>query len=356
MKKVNLIYLLSAILFGVMLVMASCTKEGPAGANGQDGADGVDGEDGINGSDGTATCIQCHDDSQVNFGKTLQWEASTHATGGNFERNGTDCAPCHVSQGFLERMAAGSQTTAEAINNPNPPNCYTCHEIHSEYEPTDWAITYMDPVTLWHPAGKAEVDLGVGNLCANCHQARIPEPFPVPGGDNVTITSPYWGAHHGPVANVIAGAGAYEVEGSLSYTPASFHATNIENSCIDCHLATAYGVQAGGHQMGMTYAYHGHDVVNTAGCVGCHTDPDALETKIEETKEEIVGLLTQLGTSLVLQGVMDTTFHAIPQEMTADQAGGVFNFNMAREDKSYGIHNYNYVKALLTNSIESLEE
>ncbi|MCD4682044.1 MAG: hypothetical protein K8R86_02070 [Bacteroidales bacterium] len=353
MKKVNLFYLLSAILFGAMLVFASCTKEGAPGTDGQDGADG---EDGINGDDGTASCILCHDNTQVMFAKINQWESSIHATGGNFERNGTSCAPCHTSQGFLERMETGEQVTAASISNPNPINCYTCHWIHNEYTPADWAITYTDPVTLWHPAGKAEVDLGTGNLCANCHQSFIPNPFPVPGGDNVTIGSPYWGAHHGPVANVIAGAGGYEVDGSLAYTPASFHSTNVEKSCITCHLATAYGVQAGGHNMSMTYAYHGHDVVNSAGCIDCHTDPDALETKIEDTKTEIGALLDELFGLLTTQGVLDSTYHAIPQEMTVDQAGGVLNFNMVREDKSHGIHNYNYAKALLTNSIEALAE
>ncbi|MCD4736240.1 MAG: hypothetical protein K8R53_09370, partial [Bacteroidales bacterium] len=303
-----------------------------------------------------AGCVQCHDNSQVIFAKTIQWEASTHATGGNFERNGTDCAPCHTSQGFLEVMAAGTQATTADISNPNPPNCYTCHKIHETYSPDDWAITYMDPVTLWHPTTKAEVDLGTGNLCANCHQSRIPDPFPVPGGGNVSIGSPYWGAHHGPVANIIAGAGGYEVAGSLPYTPASFHSTNVENSCTTCHLASAYGVQAGGHNMGMTYAYHGNDVVNTAGCVECHSDVSALETKIEDTKDEISGLMDQLFGLLTTQGVMDSTNHAIPMEMTVDQAGGIINYNMSREDKSFGIHNYNYVKALLTNSVESLAD
>jgi len=349
MKNYSILNVLGIVSLGLTIAFFGCTKEGPAG---KDGAPGADGEDGIDGQDGTASCVQCHDDSQVQFAKTLQWESSTHATGGNFERNGTDCAPCHTSQGFLERMAAGSQETAEAINNPNPPNCYTCHNIHSDYETSDWALTYADAITLWHPAEKASVDLGSGNLCGNCHQARIPDPFPVPGGDNVNITSPYWGAHHGPVANLIGQTGGYEVgEGYGS----SFHANNVENSCITCHLSTAYGVQAGGHNMGMTYAYHGHDVVNTAGCVGCHADEDALETKIEATKTEITGLLTQLGTLLVMQGVMDTTFHPVPQEMTADQAGGVFNFNMVREDKSSGIHNYKYAKTLLENSIASLQ-
>jgi len=179
--------------------------------------------------------------------------------------------------------------------------------------------------------------------------------MPVPGGENVTVTSPYWGAHHGPVANIIAGAGGYEVSGSLAYSPASFHTTGVENSCITCHLATSYGVQAGGHNMSMSYEYHGHDVINIAGCVSCHADPDVLETKIEETQTEIEDLLAQLSSLLITQGVLDSTYHAIPQEMTANQAGGILNYNMVREDKSEGIHNYNYTRALLTNSIESLD-
>jgi len=349
MIKSSRISFIFSMFIALIFFFSSCTKEGPAGPAGQDGTNG---EDGINGTDGTATCIQCHDNSQVQFAKTLQWESSTHATGGNFERNGVACAPCHTSQGFLERMATGEHITAASIKNPNPPNCYTCHMVHNDYEVSDWALTFKDPVQLWHPAEKASVDLGTGNLCANCHQSFIPEPMPVPGGENVNIASPYWGAHHGPVANIIGQAGGYEVgEGYGS----SFHATNIENSCTTCHLAEAYGVQAGGHNMGMTYAYHGHDVVNTAGCVSCHTDTEALATKIEATQVAITTLLADLGTILITQGVMDETFHAVPGEMTADQAGGVLNFNMVREDKSLGIHNFMYSRTLLENSIASLQ-
>ena len=350
MKKISIIISKSLLCIMFIFVAASCTKEGPAG---KDGAPGADGEDGINGQDGTATCVVCHDNSQVGFGKTIQWESSTHATGGNFERNGTACAPCHTSQGFLERMAAGTHETSAPIDNPNPPNCYTCHNVHSTYEVDDWSITYEDAVDLWHPAAaRATIDLGTGNLCANCHQSFVPDPWPVPGGDNVTVTSPYWGAHHGPVGNMIGQAGGYEVGTGYG---SSFHASNVDNSCITCHLSTAYGVQAGGHNMGMSYEYHGHGVVNTAGCIQCHTDVDALEVKIEDTKTEIDGLLDQLAAILIEQGVMDDTFHAVPGEMTADQAGGVFNFNFVREDKSHGIHNYMYAKTLVTNSIASLQ-
>ncbi len=350
MKKFLIVISKVVMCIMLVLIVVSCTKEGPAG---KDGAPGADGEDGINGQDGTATCIVCHDNSQVAFGKTLQWESSTHATGGNFERNSVDCAPCHTSQGFLERMAAGTQITSATIPDANPPNCYTCHNVHSTYEDSDWSITYDAPVELWHPAeARINVDMGTGNLCGNCHQARIPEPMPVPGGENVTIGSPYWGAHHGPVSNMIGQAGGYEVGEGYS---SSFHASNVDNSCITCHLSTAYGVQAGGHNMGMSYDYHGHGVINTAGCVSCHTDSDALSTKIEDTKVEIDGLLTQLELILIDQGVMDDTYHIVPGEMSADQAGGVFNFNFVREDKSHGIHNFMYAKTLLTNSISSLQ-
>jgi len=347
MKKINLIYLLSAGLFGAMLMVSSCTKEGPAGPPGKDG---VDGEDGIDGQDGTATCIQCHDNSQVMFAKIMQWESSTHATGGNFERNSEDCAPCHTSQGFLERIASGSQTTAEPIDNPNPPNCYTCHNIHDSYTPADWALITTEAVDLW--INGVSTDQGTGNLCVNCHQPRIPDPMIDPGSnEDVTIGSPYWGPHHGPQGAVMAGSGGYEV--GSGYTN-SVHSTLVENSCITCHLATAYGTQAGGHNMGMTYAYHGHDVVNSAGCIACHPDPDALETKIEDTNAEVDELLGDLRSILLTQGVLDSTDHVIPGTMAMDQAGGVFNYLYVLEDRSGGVHNFNYTKKLLENSIASL--
>ncbi|MEZ5197436.1 MAG: hypothetical protein R2764_13885 [Bacteroidales bacterium] len=79
-------------------------KKAQAGKDGANGADGADGEDGIDGADGTTTCIQCHDNSEVMFARTNQWEHSTHANGGNYERNEGECAICHTSQGFLGNL------------------------------------------------------------------------------------------------------------------------------------------------------------------------------------------------------------------------------------------------------------
>ncbi len=345
MLKSNHFYISFTFIAAILFVFISCTKEGPQGPPGKDG------EDGINGQDGTASCIQCHDNSQVWEAKVLQWSASVHATGGNFERNDAECAACHTSQGFLQRMANGTHEADGKVLNPNPPNCYTCHNIHSTYTPADYSFTYADPLNLW--INDQPVDFGKGNLCANCHQPRIPDPLPVVGGGDFTITSPYWGAHHGPQAAILGGTGGYEVGSGYSN---SNHTTAVTDGCVVCHMAEAYGDQAGGHTMKMHYEYHGKEKLNTAGCVACHPNADGLAALIEITQDDINNLLGNLKGILLDQGLIDSTDRVIPGTMTADQAGAVMNYNMVREDGSEGIHNHKYAKALLENSIESLQK
>jgi hypothetical protein len=361
MKRSYVSYLMLAMVF-LMAVVASCSKEGPAGPAGKDG---VDGEDGIDGTDGTATCIQCHDDSQVNFSKTIQWAASIHATGGNFERNGTSCAPCHVSQGFLERMAAGTQETAAAVPDPNPVNCYTCHWIHATFEVDDYALTYADPVDYWHTGGKTvDADFGKGNLCSNCHQSRVVNPWPEVGSsDTYTITSYRYGPHHGPMSNVLGGFGGYEVPGSLSYANSAH--TNIAEGCVTCHMASAYGQQAGGHSMNVGYEYHGHTELLIEGCIDCHDE--GIGDATHEAQAEVEEMLVALGTQLYMMGRLSEDGYLIgddgenlasssnPATLSADVAGAYFNFKLIEEDRSKGMHNFRYTKALLTNSLESIQ-
>jgi nitrate/TMAO reductase-like tetraheme cytochrome c subunit len=322
----------------MIIVMASCTKEGPQGPAGEDG---------------TVNCVKCHDDSQEIFAKTNQWAASVHATGGNFERNGASCAPCHTSQGFIEVLQNGGMATATDISNPNPPNCYTCHNIHKTYTTDDWELTNTDPVEFWINA--EESDQGTGNMCIGCHQPRVPNPAldATNGSGTVTISSPYWGPHYGTQGAMFAGTAGYEV--GTGYDN-SFHAKNIENSCVDCHMAEAYGIQAGGHQMGMTYEYHGSEAIYQAGCTDCHTDASALETKIENTDIEISGLIDSLETILIAQGYLDANSHRIvPGTYTNDEAGAVYNYIFVAKDHSSGIHNYKYAKKLLENSIAAVK-
>ncbi len=345
MKRFTFLTFLSIAFVSGMILMSSCTKEGPAGATGAAGPQGPAGEDGINGIDGTAGCIVCHDggQSQGIFAQAMQWEASTHATGGNFNRNDRDCGTCHTSQGFLANLEG---TYDGNVEDPNPINCYTCHNIHDTYTSSDLALTTTSAVTLL--LNGAEVDLGKGNLCANCHQNRLPDPMPVLGGPDVTITSGYWGAHYGAQAAVVGGTGGFEFgSGYLS----SSHGTLLENTCVDCHMAEADGVSMGGHTMGITATSYGRTSVNSAGCVACHPDSGALNAKMATIATEIDGLEADLKALLMTAGVLDATSHVIPQTMTATYAAAIINLNLAHYDGSHGTHNYLYIKTLLTNTI-----
>lgn len=326
---------ITVLSISLAMIFASCTKEGPAGLAGKDG------------SDGTSECITCHDDSQQIFEKSNQWASSGHAMNGNFERNTADCAPCHTSKGFLEILETGEDVCASTIQNPNPPNCYTCHEIHSTYTEEDWKLTATAPVKFM--VNEVESDQGTANLCVKCHQARVPEPFPVIGGTGtVTITSAYWGPHHGTQGNMVAGSGGFEIGTGYSN---SAHTSQIGNSCVSCHMGEAYGTQAGGHQMGMTYEYHGSDAIYTASCTSCHTDAAALKTKIENTEIAFTTLLDSLSTILVANNMITTAGQVVTGDYTNEEAGIIYNYKFLSEDRSNGLHNFNYARTLLENSI-----
>jgi hypothetical protein len=126
-------------------------------------------------------------------------------------------------------------------------------------------------------------------------------------------------------------------------------------------MSAAYGWQAGGHTTKIEYDYHGETEVNFAGCISCHSDEEELAEELEETQTEINGLIDNLRTILKDRGYLgdDDLFLASsssPLNLTADELGACLNFQMVLEDKSGGVHNHKYAKALLENSIDALSK
>jgi hypothetical protein len=306
------------------------------------------------------------------FAKQVQYAVSTHRTGGNFERATTSCATCHTHQGFLERIESNAYGTAENVSDPAPINCRTCHMIHSTYTEADYGLTATAPVTLYnaHYATGAEttVDFGAmaGNLCARCHQARRLSPVPVLDGADVEITSSRYGVHHGPQAQVVGGTGAFEFTGSKTISGGPNSHGNVsfnEGMCATCHMGEAFGEQAGGHTWKMTYEYHGHEVDNVAGCNTCHSDFEDF-TEFGDTPATVLALLIELEQMLVDAGIKvamseDYTIHgispyAVKGTYGANLAAAFTNWQLFAEDRSLGLHNPPYVKAVLQNSIEAI--
>ncbi len=210
--------------------------------------------------------------------------------------------------------------------------------------------------------------------------------------------------HYGTIGAIYAGVGGIEFPGSLSYS-SSQHTTTA--TCVDCHMAPMNGV-SGGH----TFVAKG----NFNGCVGCHpnlTSPTSDPAHWADKRNEIQTLLNELASTLTVGGVeilnrnpdaesnlwvslttnkydgylnvydpinnpdgpannptgifknpspssswsqeqkdYNNTLPII--KLTNAQMGAIINFQLCLREYSLGVHNFNYSKALLTNSMAML--
>lgn len=201
--------------------------------------------------------------------------------------------------------------------------------------------------------------------------------------------------HYGAVGAIYAGVGAIEFPGSLPYTN-SPHTTLA--SCQDCHMAALTGA-AGGHSFKAKGNFTGCNVS------GCHSVSPITSTsaKWTDTRADVTTLLEDLATEINSWGDGGTNniLHSDGTEanlwagLTGDdfdgyldiyssssnadgywrdpystngtnmtkpkfpkllnvQMGAILNFQLCLREYSLGIHNTQYVKALLTNTIEAL--
>ena len=321
----------------VMQLIAVCALISFTGCEGPEGPIGPAGTAGVS---GTGDCGTCYDVSTSILAKQIQWEESLHGSGGAYVRGSSaSCAPCHSSEGFSMKVA-GMEVTGS--DDPTPVNCRTCHDIHTNYDITDYALATTAPVELTGSMPSTmTVDIGKGNLCANCHQTRNRSSYGLEvGGPDVTITSSHYGPHHGVQTNCLVGESAFELPGTLAYTN-SAHATAVSDGCVTCHLSS-----------------HTFEASEDA-CETCHADIDGFDYRGVQT--EIKGLVVELAALLYADGLIehaepdeDGAYHNLKKTTTSAKAGALFNFIwVANEDGSNGIHNTKYTRAMLQNSIEA---
>ncbi len=356
MKKIFSLLTLSALtMFVALVVLPSC--EGPQGPQGVTGVDGTDGTDGTDGVDANSFCVNCHTLANKTTIKT-QFAVSSHGMGNYVSYAGgrLGCAKCHSYNGAMETMLTGMDTTAANFALPVAFQCDMCHDFHGSLDEADfpdYALRDNDPVSLIATDHMTMVDLpGSGNVCTECHQLR--RGTSPPNGDSVNINSTHWGGHHGPQGAILAGVGAFEPAGSMSYEN-SAHTTLI--GCSSCHMAKNDSrTDVGGHTWVME-AEDGYQ--NMAGCVECHAgatsfDINGLQTKVEGLLEELHGLLAEHG--LYSEEGLHDGGHPVTGMRSANEAGAVFNYILFEEGRSVGVHNPLYIEACLTNTIEMVEK
>ncbi len=363
MKKLKQLIWLVVMAFAV--VFASCTKEGPQGPS------GTDGEDGINGIDGTAGCVQCHVDNEGMMLKGVMWEHSGHAEGTSWARGASgSCAQCHSSQGMQEYLLTG--TVENAPTNPLPANCYTCHKIHETYTTEDWMVRNNSGVEFIQGGALYEANNPNANMCITCHQSRSVTTIDPSSEELYSITSYRFGPHHGPQGNMIAGAGmsgAVEL-GTTDYTNSS-HAAN--GDCVSCHMATSPGTGLGGHTNNVAMGEGEDKEVNPAGCISCHSDVDVpgseielITAKVEAARAANMVILQELEDRLFELQYIDASGYVLgndgvnrasdanPLTVSHSIAGAIYNYKFVKEDLSMMIHNPNYAKKLVAESLAVL--
>ena len=226
-----------------------------------------------------------------------------------------------------------------------------------------------------------------------------------PSGVNVLKPGYRTHTHYGTVGAIFAGKGGIEFAGWLSYS-SSQHTTQAV--CSDCHMAPMNG-SAGGH----TFKAKG----NFNGCTDCHanlTSATSDPSHWGDKRTEIQMLLNQLAAELNVGGIdilnrnpdaesnlwvslttnnydgylniydpasnpegeannptgifknpsPGTTWSQAQKDhnatlpaivLTNAQMGAIINFQLCLREYSLGIHNFNYSKALLTNTLAMLD-
>jgi len=309
---------------------------------------------------GPLTCHTCHN--------------SLHTT-----YDSTDFYPLTTTSAVAMTMWGGTKTIDLQQFGGKSNLCVKCHQPRPMTNSTDgnvldYALLASNPTAIFYDASVT------GNKLIPVYRTHV---------------------HYGTVGAVFAGVGGVEFAGSRTKENSKHSSIT---TCSDCHMAPITGA-SGGHSFKAKGNFNGCNIS------GCHTDLSAKSTKITDVQNEIKKLLNDLGAKLTSDGVSILNTNPNTDEelgsvnlwagltdkkfdgyldvydptlnpdgklkngnpastwsaeakaqnailtnlhLTNAQMGAIINFQFGLREYSLGIHNYAYVKYLLTNSLEKL--
>ncbi|MDN3643702.1 collagen-like protein [Lutimonas halocynthiae] len=366
MKKIKLISFL--ILIATSLLFVQCTTDPIPGPAGRDGADGADGEDGMDGASGLAECIACHNAETTenahtsylfsgHYNENMDHDVNGDGVNdplsqyGNRGFGGLSCTSCHTSDGYI---AWAEQGSAAGGSHPVYPGtqtitCTTCHSKHSSFdfenEGFDYALRRIDPVMLVAD-NSYTIDYGkdemTSHTCATCHQPR--STFEGSLNDEGTYdVGGRFGPHYGAQSTLLEGIQGAELDGYTYRGKDATAAHRAGSSCTNCHMGEPTGDL-------LDNGLHSKNPTDTS-CTVCHANGipprDFLKADFQALEDLLVaeGIITidDEGDVSIVSGKYDL----IP-------AAALWNYKMIYYDHSHGVHNPNYSKDLVQNSIDAL--
>lgn len=301
-----------------------------------------------------STCFECHSDSDLKVVYAEdQWALSKHGEGETLAEGAqAGCVRCHCNEGFIQYVADPARLTYEATNSPSNIGCFTCHAPHSN---GNFGLRITTPQPLLNGVS---FDLGEGNGCVVCHQARRNVAVYITASNSINSR---YGPHHGPQGDMLLGTNGYEYAG-YTYGDTPYHREMNEDGCVNCHMRTV-GLNMGGHTFNVTAVNEETlaETFNVNACKGCHTDIGS-DFDFNGVQSEVDALGLQLRGLLVTANLMVESPAGsgifVPKTntgVTAGNAGAIWNYMYVMvEDKSHGVHNPDYARDLLQSAINYL--
>ncbi len=320
-----------------------------------------------------------------------------------------------ANETYIEGVISGPKVT-QSYPQSSPVGCFSCHSPHKRgnFSKRDtlgtniFTLVAGQTTKVWNATPSS-------NLCVKCHQPRMTSTFLIPGTTNVSwkpdptktaatdtakIYTLRWNNHvSGEQSQTLLGFGGFEFAG-YTYSN-SYHTTAVGSKligCEKCHMATPIGNKGGGHTFKVGYIPEGSttESFNFAGCntTACHGTGGVTSTnaKWKTVRDEIGAKIAQLGklmmdtlitkkwsvpragkaypwTTYSVSAEGDTSWAVVSQIngtnignsnpmliVPAFKAGALWNLQQIYNEKSKGIHNTAYVRALLDASIAELNK
>ena len=365
MRKIKLINLLLIVTTSLLLV--NCTTDPIPGPAGEDGIDGVDGEDGMDGISGTAECIACHNATTSenahasylfsgHYNENMDHDVDGDGVNdplsqyGNRGFGGLSCTSCHTSDGYIDWAEQGSAAGGSHPVYPGTQTitCTTCHNKHSSFDfendGFDYALRRIDPVML-EADNSYTIDYGkdemTSHTCATCHQPRAKFEDAIQEDGLVNVSSRF-GPHYGAQSTLLEGIHGAELPG-YSYDGANKSAGHRSgSSCTKCHM----GEPTDGNNDGL----HTKNPTETS-CTVCHSNGIPSKDFLKEDFQALEDLLVAKG---IITIDADGNVSIVEDKYELIPAAALWNYKMIYYDHSHGVHNPEYSKDLVQNSIDAL--
>lgn len=288
------------------------------------------------------------------------------------QENRQDCQRCHTSTGF--------KNFANDPENYNPANntfllagqqkellyCWACHRVE------DGSFALRNPgklektVPYDEPADRisAVPDLGEANLCMACHIGRSSGAVIESAEDIKGKHFGVFNSHYLSAGGIIFSLSPYEFNGR-EYADFNPH-KSIDGLCVACHMSNSDHTFEVLDENGVPKAYDNL-------CKNCHGNKDSLVKVIEEEKAGYEATLDYIEQLLADKGIYyDITaypyFYPSPNPQDGrgppnaftdwpdkETLGSAYNLNLFRHEPGAYAHNPTYVKQILYDTIDFLD-